>query len=454
MNLLDRIKARLKASRANAADLSPFHQWLGVGHDWRPADYGEYLPKSVPIYAAVRLRADALARVPWIVRRRTASGQTDILDRDHPLMDLLERPNPWYTGAELRRLTETHLCLFGAAFWTIEQPPSFPPGRGDGRGVRPELWPVRPDRMKVLPHPTQHIKGYLYQGTEREAAYLPEEVEFFRYVNPLQEHAGLSPIAPLRLSADMGHDALRYNRNTFRNGAMPDYVLLADEMLTDAQAEEFYRRWERRFQGPDRAHRPAIASSIRDIKALAFSQREMEFIEGLRWHVKDVSRTYGVPETMLAELQFATLSNMQVLEQWFWRNTIIPEAALLQDRINSSLLPKLGFPGFTVEFDFSNIEALAEAEDLRIKRETEFLDRGVVTINEVRAARNLDPVPWGDQPRFRPLLSPSAESFPNGKDGHSGATFDTNHQDTKPLKNPNNLEPSCLGGGRIEHEAP
>jgi phage portal protein BeeE len=77
---------------------------------------------------------------------------------------------------------------------------------------------------------------------------------------------------------------------------------------------------------------------------------------------------------------------------------------MLADRINSSLLPKLGFPGYSVEFDFSGIEALAESEDLRIKRETEFLDRGVITINEVRQARNMEPVPWGNTPTPRPGL--------------------------------------------------
>ena len=49
-----------------------------------------------------------------------------------------------------------------------------------------------------------------------------------------------------------------------------------------------------------------------------------------------------------------------------------------------------------VEFDLSVIEALQEDENSRVQRETALLDRGVLTINEVRRERNLREVPWGD----------------------------------------------------------
>jgi hypothetical protein len=50
-----------------------------------------------------------------------------------------------------------------------------------------------------------------------------------------------------------------------------------------------------------------------------------------------------------------------------------------------------------MEFDLSVIEALGEDENARVTRESQMLDCGVFTINEVRRARNLPDVPWGDQ---------------------------------------------------------
>lgn len=409
------------AARAAQADVLAHQATQGLGSDWAPTSYGDYYTRSVPVYAAIRIRAEALVRVPWQAFRLRPDGSRDRLPATHPLQEMLDRPNPWMSGAELRRATETYLCLWGRAFWAIEPSEDNPSLRGKDL----EIWPLRPDRVDVLPGQGRrgpYIRGYRYRGQAREVLYLPEEIEFFRYFNPLQDRTGFSPVAPLRLTADMGWDALRYNRNTFRNGAIPDYILLADQELTDTQAQEFYRRWEDRFQGPDRPHRPAIVSSVRDIRPLAFNQREMEFIEGLRWTVKDVSKVYGVPETMLAELQHATLANMEALERWFWRSTTIPEATMLADRITSSLLPKLGFPDYQVEFDFGGIEALSEGEDQRLKREAEYLDRGVLTINEIRRSRGLEDVPWGNEPRPRPVVSQSnPSSQPSGQGNQAAA---------------------------------
>ena len=82
----------------------------------------------------------------------------------------------------------------------------------------------------------------------------------------------------------------------------------------------------------------------------------------------------------------------------FWRNTVAPEVKFLEDQVNRALLPKLGYPQLTVEFDLSAIEALQEDENSKVQRETALLDRGVLTINEVRRERNLPEVPWGNGP--------------------------------------------------------
>jgi len=394
--LISRVSRVLtSAARASQADVYPHQTTHGLGADWSPIEYGDYYAKSVPVFSAIRIRADAMTRLPWTVQRTQTDGGIIPISQQHPAQLLLDRPNPWFSGAELRRATETYLCLWGRAFWSIERSED---------GQKMEIWPLRPDRMQVLPGrgaDGPYIKGYLYRGLTGDVAYLPEEIEFFRFFNPLQDRTGMSPIAPMRLSADMGLDALRYNRSTLSNGGIPDYILLADDEMTDANVAEFYDRWEARFQGPNKANRPGIASFIKDVKPLAFSNRDLEFMQTLRWTVKDASRIFGVPETMLSELQFATLSNMEHLERGFWRNTIIPQATMMADRLTNSLLPKLGFTGLEVIYDLTSIEALNEGREQRVTRESDFLDRGVLTINEVRTTYNLPPVSWGNEPHFR-----------------------------------------------------
>ena len=194
----------------------------------------------------------------------------------------------------------------------------------------------------------------------------------------------------------MGKDAVRFNRNFYRNSAQPDFVLLTDESMTDNEIKDFYDRWEARHRGVAHAHRPAIASFVRDIKTLGFSHKDMDFIQGLRWSLEEVSRAYGVPKPLLSDLERATFANINAAERLFWRNTILPEMQFVEEQLTRMLLPRLGYPNLVVQFDTSSIEALREDENSRVHREVNMLDRGVLTINEVRRSRNLPDVPWGN----------------------------------------------------------
>ena len=371
---------------ATASELFSFPGLFGTGEAQPRADLGRYYANSVSVYAAIKLRADAVSR-PILRTLRPANGSlTEVTDPSHPVLRLAREVNPWSTPGDLWRATEIHLNLWGSAFWSLE-----------GGGGQPwQIWPLRPDRVRVLPDPRRHVRGFVYQGPRGPVAYAPEEIVWLRYFNPLEEYAGMSPLTPARLSVDMGRDAMRFNRDFFRNSAQPDFVMLTDDSMTDAEIADFYDRWEARYQGGGQAHRPAIANFIRDIKTLGFNHREMDFIQGLRWSLEEVSRAFGVPKPLLADLERATFANINAAERLFWRNTIVPELKFIEEQLTRQLLPRLGYPELKLEFDLTSIEALQEDETQRVNREVQLLDRGVVTINELRRQRGLPDVPWGN----------------------------------------------------------
>ena len=363
-----------------------FKGFSSAGAGWARTEYGEYYASSVSAYAAVRLRAEALSRPPLVAHRRDADGNLQPVGAGHPLQQLMDQVNPWDTRGDLWRATEIYLSLWGSAYWALEKSDS-------GRW---EIWPLRPDLVSVIPDKNQYIRGFVYMGANGPVAYAAEEVVWLRYFNPMEEFAGLSPVAPNRMAVDMGKDALRFNRNFLRNSAQPDFVLLTNETMTDNEVEDFYNRWEARYRGPANAHRPAIASFVRDIKTLGISHRDMDFIQGLRWSLEEVSRAYGVPKPLLSDMERATFSNINAAERIFWRNTMLPEMRFIEENLNRMLLPRLGYGDLVVQFDSRSVEALREDENSRVTWESQLLDRGVLTINEVRRSRNLPDVPWGD----------------------------------------------------------
>ena len=345
------------------------------GARWRGTvgSYGEYYPRSALVYSAIKLRQDAVARAPLVVYR--ADGER-VVGAGHAAQRLLDRPNPFWTRGELWRATETYLGLWGSAFWGLER---------DGGGRVAEIWPLRPDRMRVVPDEETYVRGFVYMANGQEAAsYLPEDVVWMRYFNPLEEYAGLSPMAPLRLSADVGLDALRASRSALLNDSAPGILVETQDTPTDDEVEEFYERWESRFQGVDRVRRPALMSGGMSVRSLGFSPREMEYVQSMKWSLEDVSRVYGVPKPMLSDIEHVTFSNFNTARRVFWEDTIVPQLGFYEEALNAGLMPSLGDGTLRARFDLSEVEALRETENDKAKRRIGYVKAGIMTVEEVR----------------------------------------------------------------------
>ena len=294
------LRRRERASRVSGVLSDSWERELGVGQDWMPSSYGEYYPRSSVVYSALKIRQEAVARVPLRVTRVDRGGERKAVGPSHPAQSLLDFPNPFWTRGDLWRATETYLGLWGSAFWGLER---------DDLGRVVELWPLRSDRMRVVPDPRSYVKGFVYVGRGRQLiSYLPEDVVWMRYFNPLDEYAGLSPMAPTRLSADVGMEALRASHSSLVNDSSPGLLIETGETPTDDEVSEFYARWESRFKGPSKVRRPALLSAGMKATGLGFSPREMEYMQSLRWSLEDVGRAFGVPKPMLGDVERVTFS--------------------------------------------------------------------------------------------------------------------------------------------------
>ena len=67
--------SRERAGRAGQTLAGPWEHEIGAGQSWTPMSYGEYYPRSALVYAAIRARQDAVARVPLKVYRRPHGGR-------------------------------------------------------------------------------------------------------------------------------------------------------------------------------------------------------------------------------------------------------------------------------------------------------------------------------------------------------------------------------------------
>ena len=322
---------------------------------------------------------------------------------DHPFMQVLERPNPILDKAGLYLLTITYLQGTGQGYWHKHFTPD---------GELTELWPL----------PSQYVTPMYGEGTiideyelrmGRAVRIFPrEEIVHFRIPSPLDTISGFGNLRGILETAELDIRMLEYERALMDNMAVPDILISAKGDTVPQQLEALQDEWEQKFQGHTRRGKAAAVPFPIDVTQLSFKNRDLEFDKG-SIRVRDkIAAGFGVPIPILTSTS-TTFSNMDIGVQLWMRNKIQPLLVLLASTINHDIMPHYSptaedvgedkvperTPWF-IAFDNPVPEDLTSQND----RDVADLGAGVVIINEVRHERNMEPVPWGDEPWMQPGL--------------------------------------------------
>lgn len=382
------------------------------GHDqseFSPEEYGEYIATSNEIYSAVMLRARLMASLSLRLYDRDGPERREILDG--PAYRLLRHVNPFWTRRRLNLMDEMSMGLWGESFWAVEK----------RNGVPVEIWWLKPSRVRPVPDEKTYLGekvAYLYEPVNggTPIPFRKDEIVWFRYPNPIDEFSPLSPLAASRLAADSATAMMQSNQNLFRQGLQLGGLITPPEdkvTFSPEQAADLERMMQRRFTGSDRAHKWAVLRFEAQFKALNITPKDAEFANGLNLTLRQVANAYGIPVTLLNDLQNATLSNAREHERLLWAHALVPDSSLKAEEITEQLLPMFrGGPGWC-EWDYTKVPALQESASEGWLRERQAIEVGALTINEWRASKGLPPVPWGDV--FWQAVNKSAVEDANSK---------------------------------------
>lgn len=322
--------------------------------EFSPTEYGHYPTLSTAVYRACQIRATSIGRLPLHLWREKRNGDLEPVTRGE-MYNLTTRVNPFWTMGKLLRFTEWARGLWGSAFWVVNR------GR-NGKGRPTEIWWVRPDRMRVVPHPDMYIAGYIYEHNGVMIPFAPTEVIWLPLDNPFDEFSGLSPLASARLSVDTARQGMLSNRNIFRNGLMAAALVSPqkpEQTWSQSDIALLTNHFRNLAAGTDNAHAAVIMNQMAQIARLALAPEEMQYLDQLKWSLAEVGRAYGVPVSLLQDNTYSTYNNREQDEKSLWSDTLIPEADAIGDALTEHLLPM--FPGERVDkitLDYSDVPAL------------------------------------------------------------------------------------------------
>ena len=357
-----------------------------------PEAYAEYLATSNGVYACAKLRATLLASLP-LKHYRIGTDGARVEVTGGRLFELTQKVNKFWTFSRLIEMTELSLSVWGTCYWFLERGPN-------GRGVPSEIWWARPDKVRVVPHPTEYVSHFLYEPSNGGAPirFERDEVIWMRYPNPIDEYSGLSPLAAARIAADVSSAAMKSNRNLFAQGIQMGGLVMptGGTPLTEDQAKQLEESLTRRFRGVDKAHRWGVMRIETKFQPMSLSPKDAEFLGAMKTSLEDIARAYGVPQDLVGGQR--TYENVQAAMKILWQHTIVPEARFIATELTEQLLPMFsGVDGADIcEFDLSDVDVLKEDQMLAWTIAKEQLAAGVLTINRYLEEKGEEPVAWGD----------------------------------------------------------
>lgn len=353
-----------------------------------PNDYGrmarEGYQQNIWVYRCVNELAKGVAGLDWLMYQDPRTGRGRIQELPgHPALQLLRRPNPEQGKRAFFESYVGFMGLSGNGYLEVLT--------GDLSGLPRELWPVRPDRMRVVPDAKNRVGGYIYTLGGREVAWDRDHVMHTKLFNPLDDWYGMSPIQAAAYAIDHDNESSAYDIGLLRNMAVPSGALVSQGELSDKSFTRLEKMMEEDHQGADNAGKPLVLDGGLDWKAMGLSPQDLAIIESQKWNATRICSAFGVPIEVVG-LGDTTYANKREARKGLYEEAIIPLAELIRDDLNSFLVPRYG-ERLRLDFDRDRIPALQEDQDkkwLRVNGAT------FLTVNEKRAAMDYEELPEGD----------------------------------------------------------
>lgn len=356
-------------------------------------DFLDAYSAHVWVYACVRAIAANVAgvRILPYVPKKTKDGISWVENPDHEFAKLLDFPNPYMSGYQLRQYTVAARKLMGNAYWYLEK---------FGKSEVQEIWPLIPDKVRPVASKEKLIDHYLYYVGGRPTRLEYNEVIHFKTMNPSSLIYGQGDLSAAKTTVITDIFAQVWNKSFFGNAARPDAVLETDSALDEDVRKRVMQSWKDMHSGPTKHGKTAVLEQGLKYSRVSESTKDMDFVNLRKDMRTEILAAFGVPPSVVGVLEYANYSNMEQQFKAFWTNTLLPEMRDIEETLTIRAR-QITFDFKTVfQADLSKVAALQP--DMKMLSETTqiFVNSGV-PINQVIDALDLpfQHVEGGDVPR-------------------------------------------------------
>lgn len=353
-------------------------------------DYRAAYDQVEIIHRCVEMIVNAVAGVPFAVENGPQGGPVKKLSRL-----LNSRPNPFEDRTRFIRRAALDFILDGNVFFYY-----------DGT----DLYLLPANDIEIETDAKRFVKGYTYlvggTGSSYDSGFEPfigsssrnrtpsggvkeatkiyfdaSEVIHIKDDNDDSIFRGRSRLRSLTDLVNLYYALLKFQRQFFKNNAIPGVVLTTDTVLSTKVKDRLLQSWRNSYTTIfDGARNPAILDG--GLKIDKFSDvnfQSLDFENSVERLQQDMAKALGVPYTLLKSGNNANISSNQVL---FYEHTILPIVLQFTSAFEHF------FNSVRVRPDIVHIPALQPDLKSQAQYYTSLVNAGIITPDEARIKLN------------------------------------------------------------------
>jgi HK97 family phage portal protein len=347
-------------------------------------------------YSCINVLAEEIGKYePYFYK--LVDGQ-EIIDPRHPMLALLEQPNPNMTQYELFEATQSFIEITGECFWYI----TF--GRMRNEPMRIDI--VRPDKVEVSiqdePDPSGRYEvgdviGYVVTGAKGQQIPLePRDMIHVKTFNPFNPYRGYSTLEAGFTSIGIDTSTSEFQKRFMDNNATPQSIVSFKGNIGKDAFEKVKKVFSERHAGVRNAGKTLfIRDADVDVKQLGLSLADLDLKDLKTITSERVRGMFRVPMPLLGNTDGIGLgrAGVESEEYIFQKYPIEAKKQRLDDQLKIAC--RLFWPD-DKDVLVGHKTNIPEDGQLVLKEHTDLTGK-VITINEARKQRNLLPVEGGDE---------------------------------------------------------
>jgi len=321
------------------------------------------------VYACVYKIASTISSLGLEIYVR--NGRNVEVANQHPAYKLVtSEPNETQNAYDFWETLMSSALMYGCGYAIIER---------NNRGDAERLVPVSYYDIDI-----KEVNG--------ERVYVIKNYGVVSQENML-EISNMNRMSPIRLHREnmgLAKAAQDFGSEYFGQKGQMTGVLASDQPLRKEQMDVIQNSWN---QSAMNAGTKLLPFGFK-YQRITITPDEAQFIETRKFQAEEICRIYSVPPSLVQLPSQTTFNNVEQQNLQFARHTIAPWAKRIEQEIDRKLIQSFDRPDVYAKFSMNDLYRGDLAA--RTNFYQQMLSSGVISINEVRAKENMNPVENGD----------------------------------------------------------